>query len=563
MFPATPAGTKETPCISLLVLVLTILWGQSSAAAAPGQTSPLRDLAASGNLSDLQWPDFVDLRSQIQSFYEPSDYAFAWSRGGAATAPAISIIGLLEEADATGLNAEDYDGSRWAERLTVLRSAGSQPLPEEALARFDLALTVSVMRYISDLHFGRANPGLFHIGFDLDDGGDGLAGFLLRHVVDATDAKSVLEAIEPPYDGYRRVKAALQRYMQLAREEPFVPLPAAKKPVEPGSPYEAASQLADLLRRLGDLPPDVTFPVSASKYEGSLVDAVKRFQTRHGLDSDGRLGNATLAQLNTPLRVRVRQLQLTLERWRWVPRSFPHPPVVVNIPEFRLRALNASYATELEMKVIVGKAYHHKTPVFAAEMRDVVFRPFWNVPVSIQRAELVPEIERDRSYLLKNHYQVVTPQDVVITNGAVDDGVLADLRSGRARIRQTPGPKNALGLVKFLFPNDYDVYLHATPATELFATSRRDFSHGCIRVEKPEELAKWALRGELNWTPEHIHDAMYGSATFQVTLREPIPVVIVYATAVVLDNGEVHFFDDIYGEDIRIETLLAKGPAQE
>jgi len=191
-------------------------------------------------------------------------------------------------------------------------------------------------------------------------------------------------------------------------------------------------------------------------------------------------------------------------------------------------------------------------------MRYVVFRPFWNVPVSIQRAELVPEIERDRSYLLKNHYEVVTPQDVVVTNGIVDDATLADLHSGRARIRQTPGPANALGLVKFVFPNDYDVYLHGTPATELFSKSRRDFSHGCIRVEKPEELAGWALRGEPNWTPEHIHDAMHGPVTLQVTLREPIPVLIVYATAVALDGGEVRFFDDIYGEDARLEALLAK-----
>jgi L,D-transpeptidase YcbB len=546
------------PRILIVALAFAALGRQSPAADSP-QSSPLHDLVASGSLSDLTSPDFTHDRSQIERFYEPTGYALAWTRGGEATRSAKSIVEVLQGADATGLNAEYYDGSRWADRLAALRS-GSQH--EAALARFDLALTVSVLRYISDVHFGRANPGLYHTGFDLDDGEDGLAGFVRRHLVDAPvdaiDAKAVLDGVEPPFAGYRRAKAALQRYLLLAREDRFVPLPDIRKPVEPGSSYEAAPQLADLLRRLGDLPPDAVVPAGANKYEGSLVEALKRFQTRHGLDPDGRLGNATLAQLNTPLSVRVRQLQLTLERWRWVPHGFPRPPVIVNIPEFRLRALNAAYSTELEMKVIVGKAYRHETPVFAADMRYVVFRPFWNVPVSIQRAELVPEIERDRSYLLKNRYEVVTPQDTVVTNGIVDDATLADLRSGRVRIRQTPGPANALGLVKFLFPNDYDVYLHGTPATELFSKSRRDFSHGCIRVEKPEELAEWALRGEPNWTPEHIHDAMYGPATLQVILREPIPVLIVYATAVALDGGEVRFFDDIYGEDARLEALLAK-----
>ena len=228
----------------------------------------------------------------------------------------------------------------------------------------------------------------------------------------------------------------------------------------------------------------------------SLVDAVKRFQVRHGLDPDGRLGTGTLTELNTPLTDRIRQLQLTLERWRWVPHNFSRPPIVVNIPEFELRALDASYRTEIEMKVVVGKAYHHQTPVFAANMKQVIFRPYWNVPVSIQRAELVPKLDRDSSYLMKNRYEVVTPQGKVVTNGIVDAPTLAQLRSGNLRIRQTPGPENALGLVAFMFPNEYDVYLHGTPAMELFAKSRRDFSHGCIRAEKPQELAAWVLRNQ-------------------------------------------------------------------
>jgi L,D-transpeptidase YcbB len=196
--------------------------------------------------------------------------------------------------------------------------------------------------------------------------------------------------------------------------------------------------------------------------------------------------------------------------------------------------------------------------VFAANMKQVVFRPYWNVPPSIQRAELVPKLNRDPTYLAKNNFEVVTPQDAVVTNGAVDAATLAQLHSGKLRIRQTPGPKNSLGLVKFLFPNEHDVYLHDTPATELFARSRRDFSHGCVRVEKPRDLAAWVLRDQPKWTPESIADAMNGTETVSVTLPQPIPVLIVYGTAVVVKNGDVHFFDDIYGLDAELDQELAK-----
>ena len=515
--------------------------------------SPLSALVDSGHLSDLRWPDFSDYRPRVQSFYEPTGYSLAWIRGSTVTPQAAAIIEVLKAADSQGLNAEDYDGSRWADRVAGLGRATA----DSTLARFDLALTVSLMRYVSDVHLGRVNPGLYHATFDFGDSKDDLPGFVRKRLVDATDVNAALAGIEPPYEGYHRTKVALQKYIALARDRQNDLLPIKKKPVDPKSPYAAAEQLAGMLRRLGDLPADAT--ISPGVYQGPLVEAVKHFQTRHGLDPDGRLGQGTIAQLNTPLSFRVRQLQLTLERWRWVPHRYSRPPIVVNIPEFQLRALNESYMTELDMKVVVGKAYHHQTPVFAAEMRYVIFRPYWNVPLSIQHAELIPKLNRDRSYLAKNGFEVVTPQDQVVTSGIVDDGVMAQLRSGRLWIRQTPGPKNSLGLVKFLFPNEHDVYLHDTPATELFSRSRRDFSHGCIRVEKPEQLAAWVLRDKPEWTPERIHDAMHGNETIRVTLDTPIPVLIVYATAVVLDHGEVRFFDDIYGQDAQLEELLSKG----
>jgi len=516
------------------------------ASAAAAFASPgLRDVVASGWLDDLRWPDFSDLQPSADSFYQAGGYALAWSHEGKIAPQAFAVIEVLKEADSRGLDPEDYDASRWGARI-------SNP----DLVRFDVALTVSVMRYASDLHLGKFNPGIYHFDFDIRHEHYELAELIRKRVLNAPDVGAVFRELEPPFPGYQRTQAALQRYLALSRQDPTEPLPSAKLPIDPGASYAGIGRLAELLTELGDLPPGATVPAT---YSGPLVEAVKRFQLRHGLTADGRIGKSTFAQLNTPLSKRVHQLQLTLERWRWVPHEFARPPIIVNIPEFELRALNENYSTELEMKVVVGQAYRRKTPVLSAQMRYLIFRPYWEVPESIMRAELLPKLAHDPGYLAANGYQVVTAQDRVISGGAIDENVLAGLKSGKLSVRQVPGPKNSLGLVKFIFPNEYNVYLHATPATQLFWQSRRDFSHGCIRVEKPELLAEWVLRDLPEWTPAEIVQAMHGEHPLQVDLPRPIPVLIVYATAVALETGEVRFFDDIYGFDAQLDALAAKG----
>jgi murein L,D-transpeptidase YcbB/YkuD len=302
--------------------------------------------------------------------------------------------------------------------------------------------------------------------------------------------------------------------------------------------------LTRLLRLLGDLPANRAVPGDSNLYQGALVEAVKRFQGRHGLRPDGRLDKQTLENLNTPLSQRVEQLRLTLERWHWLPGRFTEPPILVNIPEFRLRAYDSAGNIVLTMNVIVGKAFRHKTPVFERDMRFVVFRPYWNVPPGIQRSEIVPAVQKDRDYIAKKGFEVVTPGGQLVTSGAITDEVLAQLRSGRLEVRQKPGALNALGLVKLMFPNEYNVYLHGTPSPELFLQTRRDFSHGCIRVEKPAELAAWVLRDKPDWSLERVQAAMTsGSDNVQVNLTHPIPVLILYGTAVIDADGQVHFFD--------------------
>jgi len=519
-------------------------------------SAALHGIASAGQLPGLRWPNFSDYREHVQNFYQPAGYTPAWIRNGQPTPQALAVIDLLKKAGSQGLDPEDYDGSRWDDRLARLRN--SQEAGEGAT--FDAALTVCLMRYISDCHIGKINPQHFKFGLSVDAKKYDLPAFLRERLVNGQDVKAELAQIGPPFAAYKRTLEALQHYLQLAGNDDGERLPVSNKPIAAGSTYDGIARLTRLLRLLGDLPADTAVPNSSNLYQGALVNAVKRFQSRHGLNPDGRLDAQTLANLNTPLSQRVEQLRLTLERWHWLPYRFTEPPIIVNIPEFRLRAFESNGNVDLTMNVIVGKAFHHKTPVFEKDMRFVVFRPYWNVPPSIQRSEIVAALQKDRGYIAKKGFEVVTSGGQVVTSGAVTDEVLAQLRSGKMEVRQKPGATNALGLVKLMFPNEYNVYLHSTPSPQLFAQTRRDFSHGCIRVEKPAELAAWVLRDKANWSLEKVQEAMNsGKDNLQVNLTDPTPVLILYGTAVVEPDGQVHFFDDIYGYDDELKQALAKG----
>jgi len=510
----------------------------------------------SAELPDLHWPNFANYQKEAKEFYDAVGDTLPWIDQGKPTAQARAIIRSLKNAADKGLRPEDYDGPQWDDRLSgFVRSA---TVPDSDLVKFDLALTVSTMRYISDLHIGRVNPRLFHFGLDIDQKQIDLSEFLRQRLVSATDVAPIFEAVEPPFPIYRRTEDALKKYMEFARLDDGQLLPVSSRAIKPGDSYAGVPRLARLLTLLRDLPAGHEEASGGGNYEGAIVDAVKHFQRRHGLDPNGILDAPTLRKLNTPLSRRVTQLQLGMERMRWLPHQFERPPVVVNIPEFRLYAVNAEYRTVFTMKVVVGKAYHHHTPVFANEIRSVIFRPYWNVPQSILEAELLRDLKKNPSFFSENSYEVVDKDERVVSEGPVSKEVEAQLRAGKLRVRQTPGTQNALGLIKFEFPNEYDVYMHGTPAKQLFSRSRRDFSHGCIRVEDPVALAKWAFQGMPEWDEESIRTAMNGEETREVKLKEPIPVLIFYTTAVVLEGEEPHFFDDIYGLDGDLERALAQ-----
>jgi len=284
---------------------------------------------------------------------------------------------------------------------------------------------------------------------------------------------------------------------------------------------------------------------------------VKSYQHRHGIGEDGRLTPQTTKSLNVPLTERVTQLQNSLERWRWLPDPYVNPRLLVNLPEFVLRGYTPEHKLDFTMKVVVGKVVgEHQTPVFTHMMKYLVFRPYWNVPVDIARKELVPHIVTNQGYLATKNFEVTNGKGVVLTSYTAKQ-----VSQGGVMVRERPGPKNSLGLVKFMFPNQYDIYLHSTPAVSLFDRTRRDFSHGCIRVQKPEDLAAWVLQGQGDWDLEKVQEAMNGGPdNHAVSLKTPLPIVIFYATALVEEDGHVHFFDDIYGYDAEMQKVLAKGP---
>jgi murein L,D-transpeptidase YcbB/YkuD len=521
-----------------------------------GQQPDIQNLVRRGKLEGMRWPNFSDYVNWLQKFYELTGFAPAWVQGSQPVPQALLLIELFKDAGKKGLDPEDYDASRWEERIRALQGSASGP----AVARFDVALTVCTMRYVSDLRIGRINPAHFKFGLSVEKKKYDLAQFLRDQIMPASNLHAVLDGVEPPFAAYRRTEQALARYVELARTDDGEKIPDVTKTIDPGQSYAGVARLARFLRLVGDLPADAALPEDAQTYGGPLVDAVKRFQRRHGLDDDGRLGPSTIKQVNVPLQHRVLQLQLTLERWRWLPTEFSAPPIIVNIPDFRLRALDENNNVAMDMRVVVGKAMRTQTPVFTRDMSYVVLRPYWNVPPSILRGEIIPAIQRDGDYIARKNYEVVTYDGKVVTSGSISDDLLAQLRVGKLTVRQKPGPANALGLVKLIFPNEHNVYLHSTPSPELFSRSRRDFSHGCIRVEKPAELAAWSLRNNPGWTLERVKQGMQsGKDDVTVNLAKRVPVFIVYGTALAYENGDVHFSDDIYGHDAELAAKLAKG----
>jgi L,D-transpeptidase YcbB len=523
----------------------------------PTGITTLHAIADSARNADLRWPDFTPYKAEFAKFYGANGYyTLAWFQNSQLRPQGLALIEVLKNANSRGLDPEDYDGPRWTERIARLGKSPS----EQELVSFDTALTVSTMRYVRAIHVGRVNPKEFNFQLDMQEGPFGLADFLQSTVLNSSDPAAEIQKTEPPFLGYRKLISLLPVYEEYARKADGQKLPLVAKAVRPGQPYAGLPGLGKFLQIIGDIPASVQLDPNATIYEGTLVDGVKHYQDRHGESPTGLLDSRTINELNTPGEARIRQIKLTLERWRWLPHTFSQPPVVVNLPEYRLRAMNKDGTAAFYKNVIIGKAYGHKSPVFQKEIQYVIFRPYWEVTPSIQRGEIVPHIQKDPSYIAKHNFQVITPKGEVVTENEVSPETLDGIKTGHLMVRQKPGPTNSLGLVKIIFPNPENVYLHGTDVPQLFSEDVRDFSHGCIRVDQPAELVAWVLRNNPGWDLDRVKAAMAGDKdNVQVNLAVRIPVLIVYGTVTVNEENQIRFFDDIYGYDAELEKALAAG----
>jgi L,D-transpeptidase YcbB len=331
----------------------------------------LHGIVDSGRNADLRWSDFTPYKGEVAKLYETNSYSLLWLQNGRVRPQGLAVIELLQNADAKGLDPEDYDGTRWQGRLLQL---GQKP-SEQDLVSFDTALTVSAMRYVRAIHCGRVNPKEFKFQLDMGEEQLPLAEFIQTHVLNASDAAAEIQNLEPPFLGYRKLLALLPVYEGYAKQDDGEKLPTITKTVRPGQSYAGVVRLGRFLQIIGDIPAGAQLNPNATIYNGLLVDGVKHYQDRHGETPTGNLDARTINELNTPPAVRIRQIKLTLERWRWIPHSFPQPPVVVNLPEYRVRAMNPDGTVAFYKNVIIGKAYGHKSPIFEKEIQYVVFRP--------------------------------------------------------------------------------------------------------------------------------------------------------------------------------------------
>jgi len=551
----------------LLAVVLTTvqasqLCAQQTMQAAEGVQAQIASAVAAYRVPQRSSSVDYGATQALRSSYAQRANAPLWSRDGHATAQAQALVRELQRADTYGLQREDYAGDAIAQLAE--KSSGTAVAEAGRWARFDVQLSAAALRFMSDLHYGRVKPA--SAGFNLQEMHQPLdLGASLTALAGTTDVGQAIAAIEPPFHHYALLKGALTKYLDLAQHPELKNLPAIGGSLKPGDAYAGAPALRRLLVTLGDLPAGSAAAAEDTTFSPELSDGVRAFQQRHGIAPDGVLGKSTFNVLTTSFAKRVRQIDLTLERWRWLP-PFETPPIIVNIPQFRLFAFRTTedrVADLLQMDVIVGKTYPRtQTPVFESDMRYVVFRPYWDIPPSILRNEMLPKIRANPGYLAAQRLQIVNGQGdnspVVPPSPAAIEGLAA----GKLRLRQMPGEDNALGLVKFMFPNTYNVYLHSTPAHRLFKESVRAFSHGCIRVSDPLALATYVMRDEPGgWTREKIDATMSGSTTVRVNLEHPIRVLILYGTALATEAGPILFFDDLYGLDRKLEHQLGLAPA--
>lgn len=498
--------------------------------------------------------------AELPRFYTLRGHQPAWMTAGGPAAAAGELIRAIEDAGAEGLRPSDYHIESLNRLVSGMnaRAASGAPIEADEAVDLDFLLTDAFLLLGSHLLAGRVNPETLHPewGVAVAPGVD-LAERLQRGL-ESGRIREALDGLKQPHPGYAALKETLRRYRQIEGRGGWASLPE-KASWSPGQTGEIAERLRVRLESSGDLSPDApgSDPTSAGPV---LAEALKHFQARHGLDPTGRLDPPTLGALNVPVQGRIRQIELNLERWRWIPHELGARHILVNVPDFNLDVVEDGHPV-MRMRVVVGRHYR-RTPVMSAMMAYLVFNPDWNIPTRIAVEDILPKIRKDPGYIGREKIRVFeswTSGAAELDPSEVDwSGVTA--QNFRFKLRKDPGPKNDLGRIKFMFPNKHSVYLHDTTSRQLFERGMRGFSSGCIRIEKPLELAEYLLRGAPGWSREAVSAAIASGERRSVNLPQKIPVHLIYLTAWSAGEGRLELRPDLYQRDPVLDKALSQIP---
>ncbi|MBC3540198.1 murein L,D-transpeptidase [Rufibacter sediminis] len=496
--------------------------------------------------SDPEFKKHLDL---MKLFYRERQYRFAWFKDGDLVPQAYKFVEVLSKAHEEGLDPKDYARKDLQAMFQKLEQTKSDSARYKLQEELDVTLTASYFNYASDFYRGTVDPrSLDNIEWEVKKNKIKLHK-ALQTILKERESRYPYYEFEALHPNYIRLRDALKQYRQIKQQGgwPKIELASAKK-LKPGDSSEVVLTIRH--RLLGK--PAENLPQNRI-YDQGLAAVVKNFQIRHGLKPDGVVGGETLRVMNVPIEQRIDQIIINMERWRWVPKRFEDKYVFVNIPEYMLHVYEKDKEV-LNMKVVVGKEMH-ATPVFSDKLEYIVFYPYWNITPQILEEEIAPAQAADPNYLARNDMELVKDignNKVEVVSPSSVDWYSVD-KNFKYRVRQRPGKRNPLGFVKFIFPNEHNVYLHDTPSDHLFNQTERGFSHGCIRIEKPFEMAQYLLKDQKQWTPSTINAAMHGGEEKYVNLSAKVPVYIVYFTAWVDNAGAVHFREDIYNHDRDLE----------
>lgn len=490
------------------------------------------------------------VHEQLYDLYRQRQFRPVWMDGWQLKAEAGTLLESLRGAGDHGLCSTDYLLLELEGLFRIQQDFARHglPLAPDNRAVLDLFLSQAFLTLATHFVEGQVDPSFAHVDWKARRRKADLIK-LLEYAIDNRRLAQVLEDLMPPHEEYRRLMSLLGEYRELAARGGWPSIPSGPT-LRPEDEDARVPGLRQLLRLTGDLTAEVP---DSNKYDSDTVQAVRRFQSRHGLVTDGVIGSRTLEDLNVPVEGRVRQIELNLERWRWMPKSFGDRHLRINIAGFSLEVIEDGRPV-MQMPVIVGTQYR-KTPVFSAPMTYLEFAPHWTVPPTILREDKLPKIRRDPSYLEKQHFRIISREggEWVATDPATIDWSRVTARNFPGLLRMDPGPWNPLGRVKFMFPNVFNVYLHDTNEASLFNQNIRYFSSGCIRVKRPLDLAQYLLENSVSC--DRILDLMERGSPEKVTIR-PVPVHIQYWTAWVGRDGRPQFREDVYLRDLDLEVAL-------